>query len=978
MKENRITFRAFLLGLFFAGLFAFLTVYRENVPPNSYMTSTQLAVYPYLLLVLFVLAINPLLRFVRIIRTLTPPELLIIFVMGAVSSGISTFGMASQLVPVMTSLFNRHWNNDQSRWNVYTEPYVSENFFIAEPGTQQAAIRFRDADFRWREAKVAFRTARSVQASRQELERVQGQLAEIDRIEDETRRIMKRQSVERERQQAQRILEQTAALWTRYEETYELETMTDAYEQTLEGLEAERETRETELRALETNAFAVIDVFRRGLPEELRAIPGFFYAKGEGLPSYRARVQRLTHGLNALKDLKLAERLIEEAAAADAATLPAEWTEHLQRAVERLDRVADIPEMSARRTDIEAELQAKREILLDEEKNLKILRKARRYAAIADFRGLERDIGKAESEVADINRDIAKLTQELDNSVKPQLKICARVVRTQQALTNIIATAVGAEPADYPELQADLRNVIAGFRTFDASLSRFVVGDIDWGPWIRPLVNWTVLILLTYLVLMTFNVLIFRQWAHNEKLIYPLAELPTFLSGAGDGGTDGDLPAIYKTGLFWAGAAISILVLTWNLLATKQIIPGVGHIQLTAPWAPYIKNSAFEGLLPSAKLHIFFTLIGLSFLVPAKISHSLWLFYVLYMVQILVLCWIGYGVNESSFPIDWSLVLNFRTAEGGGALLVFSSVILWKCRRYLFCGFIPGSISELAVDERVELKVSSWLFVIGSVALIAVLTWGLGANLFYSIFCYLMIIIITIGLVRAVAEGGLLGFQCWFSPFHFIRSVFGMDKVWTAPSFMAPLWIYYSIMFLDIKTFIAPAMANALKVRDNIRMRRLHFHVAVAAGVICACIVAIITHIILSYHRGGDAMNWWFYSQFPGRVFDQIKNMAKTNPVDTIGGKWWMLTGGFAMVALLYFRQRVFWIPHPIGFIMLVNPLMSEYWFSILLGWLFKTMVSKYGNKDTYARFRYLFIGLIVGELVMCLFGVTLNRSSAL
>ena len=84
--------------------------------------------------------------------------------------------------------------------------------------------------------------------------------------------------------------------------------------------------------------------------------------------------------------------------------------------------------------------------------------------------------------------------------------------------------------------------------------------------------------------------------------------------------------------------------------------------------------------MPSARSHIFFTLIGLTFLIPARISFSLWFFYLCYMVQLLILVGAGRGVNENSFPLEWYYTLNFQTAEGGGALMVFASVVLFKCR----------------------------------------------------------------------------------------------------------------------------------------------------------------------------------------------------------------------------------------------------------------------------------------------------------
>ena len=85
----------------------------------------------------------------------------------------------------------------------------------------------------------------------------------------------------------------------------------------------------------------------------------------------------------------------------------------------------------------------------------------------------------------------------------------------------------------------------------------------------------------------------------------------------------------------------------------------------------------------------------------------------------------------------------------------------------------------------------------------------------------------------------------------------------------------------------------------------------------------------------------------------------------------------------------LFWFPHPIGFIMLINPLMTQLWFSFFLGWLFKKITVKYGGKATFDRVRDVFIGLILGELMAIFFwgamslilgvkvsGITLNRYS--
>lgn len=960
-----------LIGLILTGCFAYLTVYWENVPPHQYITATQIAVLPYVALIALVLLLNPIVRQLRILRPFSATELMLIFIMGLVTSGISTFGLASQLAPMVSGLYNRHFNNAQSRWDLYVEPYVNEEFFIAEPGIRRAAVEMRDAETEWRQARRVLSSAKALQASLGAVRDAKARLAKSQSLEDPAERRMRELTAKRELAVAEDTLRQAHQRWEGCQSDLVHEQVIETYDEKIALLGEQRKRCQEELDKLEAKAFEKIDRLRRPIPEHQRAIPGFIYLPGEGAESYFERVRRLRRGVAALKGLERAAAVLRgetdssRGVAEEAGAL-------LDEAIAQLVPIADTENHSGRREQINLELNKLKEdkaVVIQDQKRL---RRSRRLAPASEFPRLDKEIHRLSKAIGKFDAEIGALTREFE-AITPRLKITRRV---DDALSDLrsLRTEVGtAPPEGAGELATRLQGIMASFSSFDASWRRFLIGEVPWGIWLRPLLNWIVLILLTYVVLITFNVLIFRQWAYNENLIYPLAELPEMLGGVHEEGGRG-VPAVFKSGLFWAGAAASAVILGWNELAARKLISGINEIPLTADWQDYIQGSFLEGLGPDARFHVFFTLIGLSFLVPAKISHSLWFFHLFWMIQMLFMVWLGYGVNEKSFPATWNLVLNFQSAQGGGALMVFASVILWKCRKYLFCGLTPQAIQELPADERKELRISSWTFLIGSAGLIAMLTWGLGVNLFYALLCFLFILMITIGLVRAVAEGGVLGFQCWFTPFHFIRSMVGMNHAWTAPSFFAPLMVFYSVLFLDIKTFIAPAIANALKVRDELRMSRLKFHLALSAGIVVALAVALLTHIILAHHRGADNMNGWFYSGLPKYVFREIKTMAMTNPVDSAGGRWWLMVGCLVMGGLLYFRQRVFWLPHPIGMIMLVNPLMHSYWFSIFLGWLLKTLFTKYGNKDTYARGRYFFVGLIVGELIMCLFGVDLNK----
>ncbi len=886
-----------LWGTFFAALFAFITIYFEN-RRSIYVTSTQIPVLPYVLLFASIILINPVCRLVRFIKPLSVAEILVIFIMGTVSSGLSTFGLASQLVPVAGSLFNEYWNTDQSEWNVHVEPYINESFLLSVPGIQA--------------------NARAYQRAMARLEEIQGDIN------------------------------------IKYD---------PKYQHRIKALEKEAEQRKTTLQELEKEAFARVSLFRRGLPKGLRAYPGFIKLPNEDFSGYLARIQRLIQGRKALNRLRELQKYLSAGELREP-TAENEANALVLAAIDALRPVSDASELAGRKEVIDDEWELKNIRLLDNAAEMKVLRKERRWAERKEFPRIDAQIKALREEAGKL--DTKKRELELGKErVVNQLDAVTKVTEVITKLTGVSArlVVVPGPGLESEEMSEEVEGIIAEFPAFNASLKQFVIGDTPWHHWFRPLFTWGVLLGLTYIILMTFNVLIFRQWAHHERLIYPLAQLPEILAGF-EGKQDGSLPRIFTSGLFWVGFSISALVMGWNALCYMDIFPGLNQIELTNVWTSYLAGSSFEGL-QSGRCQIFFTMIGLAFLIPANISFSLWFFFVFYMVQVLLMVWLGYGQSEAAFGRDWWYTLNFASAESSGALIIFSLVILYKCRQYLLCFFKPASLHGLAPDEQRELRISSLLFIGCSIILILALSFWMGANIFHTIFFYFVILMLTISMVRAVAEGGLLGFQAFTGPLHFIRTMFGMDKSWAASSLFAPLMVYYSVFFLDLKAFIAPAMANAIKIRDDLRLKRGRFHLAILLSVGIAVVVSLGVHLMMAYNLGGDAMNEWFYSQYPQGMYNMIATMSQNPPVDISNNRLWIGFGALLMGALLYFRQFMFWIPHPIGLLMLVNPLMRNYWFSIFIAWLCKTMITKYGNRETYQRARDFFIGLIVGELII-------------
>jgi hypothetical protein len=965
MKSKTITARAIALGLLVSGVFAFLSVYFGN-QHGLYLTATQMAVLPYIFLFFTVLLLNPLCALVRVLRPFSVAEILVVFCMGTVSAGISSFGLTSQLVPITGNLFNCHWNTEQSGWDRMVVPFMNEQFFVSEPGIQNAALRYQAASEEIRRMRRRVDLAEQWVKAREQRGANETVLAGLRESTEGTpgQRQIKTSRAEgrlrAEREAFENLGKACMAAGLSADPAFGLKADRDV----LARLESELVAYKTALQGLSAKAFEKVELYRKGLPSNVRAFPGIFPTPADTHVTYAGRVTRLWYGRSALIELRRGYDLLEMPGQGNSAgSAFAAASRQLTPIISRM------PAVTAGRADVESEVEQsirEQEAARTEIERLSALSRA---ATPNERRALERRMNRLNGRLARMDRDLADLKARRDalvNEVQSLESIAAldhEITRWEEQ-TKGVAIPSG--------LRAEVGDAIRRLATMDTTLGGFLVGYVPWKVWLKPLMFWGLLIGFTYLVLLTFNILIFRQWAHNEKLIYPLAELPEYLAGSEES-ADGRVPGIFRSGFFWVGAAISGGVLGWNLLCASGVVQGLKPLVLNNMWHDYIINTPLHGLLPATRSLVFFTMIGFAFLIPQKVSFSLWFFTVLYMVQLLILVGLGYGQTEDSFPMEWWYTLNFRTAEGAGALMVFSAVVLYRCRRYILSAFSAKAVCHLEREEQRELRLSSALFLLGSLGVILMLWKGFGANLYFTVFTFVVILMITIGLVRAVAEGGILGFQAWVSPFHFIRTFFGMDKAWTSPALFAPLMVYYSVLFLDIKAFIAPAMANALKIRDDLRLSRGLFHLSIVGAILVAVVVAVAAEIMFSYGMGGDKMNGWFHGNLPKGLFDQIATMSKNPPTASPTDTGWFAFGALAMAILLYLRQFLFWLPHPIGFIMLVNPIMLAYWFSILLGWLAKTLVTRYGNQDSYRKARFLFIGLIFGELILVAINMLLS-----
>ena len=201
--------------------------------------------------------------------------------------------------------------------------------------------------------------------------------------------------------------------------------------------------------------------------------------------------------------------------------------------------------------------------------------------------------------------------------------------------------------------------------------------------WLVPIVCWIVFIIILIWIMLCINVLLRKQWIENERLAYPIVELPFNMTKEGE-------RSIFSNQLVWIGIAISggtgLLNGISYLYPSVPNIPiwvtSVNHLVTTNPW-----NAIF-----SMHITLYPFVIGLGFLMPLSLAFSYWSFYLFWQMQRIVGSQFGL-LNLLGFPAPMAQVRGVWIG-----LLIFA---IWGGRQHL-SQVLRKSLTGQGIDDSRE------------------------------------------------------------------------------------------------------------------------------------------------------------------------------------------------------------------------------------------------------------------------------------
>ena len=171
--------------------------------------------------------------------------------------------------------------------------------------------------------------------------------------------------------------------------------------------------------------------------------------------------------------------------------------------------------------------------------------------------------------------------------------------------------------------------------------------------------------------MLCINVILRRQWTETEKLSYPIIQIPMEVTKGND------ISNLFRSRLFIIGFSVS---------AIFDIFSGLHYFYPSIPLFEFKTDLGFWGAdkpwnaIGWLHVGIYLSVVGLAFFIPADLSLSCWVFYLLTTRGEAVL---GSVLGLNSIP-----GFPFRLEQASGAWVGFFIVALWVTRRHLKQAFI--------------------------------------------------------------------------------------------------------------------------------------------------------------------------------------------------------------------------------------------------------------------------------------------------
>jgi hypothetical protein len=473
--------------------------------------------------------------------------------------------------------------------------------------------------------------------------------------------------------------------------------------------------------------------------------------------------------------------------------------------------------------------------------------------------------------------------------------------------------------------------------------------------WLGPVLWWTGFLSVLGFMMLCINTLLRRQWTENEKLSYPLVMLPLEMVSPRTN--------LFKTRLFWLGVAICAGLELWNgmaflypsipMLPLKFSGPGqdLGTAFTTRPW-----NAI--GWTPVAMYPFG---IALGMLLPVDLLFSAWFFAWVWRLERVFGSATGYG-DVPGFP--------YLEQQSFGAYIGLAVFALWTSRSHfvrIWHGLFKFSVDLKDSREPIPYRWAALGLAVGCCALFTFCK-VCGMSPYIIAATFLIYFTLAIAITRMRAELGPPAHDLHMSgPDSMIPALTHSDRLARPDLAMFSMFYGFNRAY---RSHPMPIELEGFKMAERIGSPYKRLFWAMMLAIAFGGLAAFWANLDQSYRVGAAEkiappnVDLIFGGEPWNRMHDWIK--TPQSPQQIFNTRVAVMVGFFITLALNTLRLRLPWFPlHPVGYAVSSSWSLSLLWMPLLIAWIIKMLLLRYGGLRAYRNSLPFFLGVIMGECVL-------------
>ena len=497
---------------------------------------------------------------------------------------------------------------------------------------------------------------------------------------------------------------------------------------------------------------------------------------------------------------------------------------------------------------------------------------------------------------------------------------------------------------------------------------------IPWAAWLVPIGAWSALILTTYFMWSCLAVMLRAQWAQREALAFPLLQWPLEMTRDVEKNV---VPPFFGNPMMWVGFGAAALISAFNGL--HLYFPDVPAIPLSLDTAPLFTEAPWNqiGWFP---INVYPIAVGISFLLTAEISFSLWFFYLLFKLQYIGAYALGFAPSSLPTSIGWAGIAppTFTGYQQMGAYLFTVFSLGWTAREHLKHiarrAFGRTAATPTESEEALSYPVAFWGFIV-SFAVLIIWSVAAGIRVDIALLMWSFYVICAIVLARVVVETGLIYVQQGFTPLGTFAQLFGSGPgAWLAQSSLVPAGFVQLNMMIDLRANLLPSFMHSFKLAQERRIPLKPLLALIFAAVVVSYSAGVWQMVHLGYSSSGIGFNGWMVRGSPQAAAGMSEKLGGGVAGSAWANWFWLASGALLTYGVTAARAYFSWFPlHPIGLLLCLTHPMFMLWFSIFIGWTSKSLILRFGGTSAYKQALPLFLGFALGDIAMMLLWLVID-----